>query len=125
MFSSCKIIGTLCLLTVGGATILGTLGVATVIGILGGAIFGTYLGFNFVWGLSGCMLLNNVANILMVCNCLSPILKDLFCPGFFTICISSLAALVACSVVDNTGMTIYCVKNYTTYECLYPLVFGV
>ena len=77
-FSSCNIIGTLCVITFGGATVVVNLGVDTVIGTLGGAIIATSLGTSFVWGFYGCMLLNNASNILMVYYWLSPVVKGFF-----------------------------------------------
>ena len=61
----------------------------------------------------------------MACNWLSLIVKGVLVPGFFTICINSLDAFVSFSVVDNSDMMRCCGNNFTTYECLYPLVFGV
>ena len=58
-----KIIGTLGVITLGGATVAGTLGGGTVIGTLGGAIVGTSLGKTLVWILYGCMVLNNFSNL--------------------------------------------------------------
>ena len=71
------------------------------------------------------MLLNSVANPSMECNCISKIVKGVLDPGFFIICINYLAALVACSVLDNPGMIRCCGKNSTTYAYLYPLLFGL
>ena len=71
------------------------------------------------------MLLNSVANPSMECNCISKIVKGVLDPGLFIICINYLAALVACSVLDNPGMIRCCGKNSITSECLSPLVYGV
>ena len=59
-----------------------------------------------------------MSNILMVCNWVYPIVKGVLGPGFFSICINSLAALVACSVVDNLGVMRRCGKNSTTSDCI-------
>ena len=109
MVSSCDIIGTLGVITLSGGT---------VIGILGGGIVGTSLGNTLVWVFSGCMVLNLFSNILMACNFLSPIVKGVCGTVFLSTCISSLADLLACSVVDNPGMTRCCGTNSTTYGCL-------
>ena len=61
----------------------------------------------------------------MECNCISPIVKCFLVPGFFIICINSLAALVYCSVVDKPVMMRCCGKNSTISEFLYTLLFGV
>ena len=106
MLSSCNIIGDLGVITLGGTTSVGTLGVDTVIGTLRSAIVGTSLGITFVWGLYGCMLLNNVDNLSMACNFLSPIFKGCFGPVLFIIYISFLATLMAFSFVDNHGIVV-------------------
>ena len=124
MGSSCEIIGTLGIITLGGATVAGTLGVGTVIVTLGGAIVVAYQGNTVVWVFSGCMVLNNFANPSMAFNWLSLILKGVYGPGFLSTFISSLAALMACSVVDNPGMTRCCGNNSTTSACISPLVVG-
>ena len=128
ILSSCEITGTLGLITLSGATVLDTLGDGTVICTLGGASVGTSLGTNFtlvLFGCCGCILLKSVANLSMSCNWLSLIVKGFLSPGLFIICTSSLAALVDCSVVYNPGIMRCRGKNYTTYACIYLLVFGV
>ena len=110
MVSSCDIIGTLGVITLDGVTVTGTLGGVTVTVTLGGEIVGTYLGNTLVWFFSGCMVLNNVSNLSIACNWLYPIVKGVCGPGFLITCISSLAALVACSVSDNPGMKRCCGK---------------
>ena len=121
----CDIIGALSVITCGYVTVAGTLGGGTVTGTLVGAIVDTYLGNTLVWVFYGCMVLNSSANISMVYNCLSPILKGVCGTGFLITCISSLSALVACSIADNTGMTRCCVKNSTTSACISLLMLGV
>ena len=71
------------------------------------------------------MLLNSVANPSMECNCISKIVKGVLDPGFFIICINYLAALVACSIVENPGTIRSCGKNSTTSECLSSLVLVI
>ena len=122
---SSEIIWTLGIITLVSDTVAGTLGGDTALGTLGVAIIGTSLGNNFVWVFPGCMVLNHVANLSMACNWLSPILKGCLGPVFFSTCIRSLAALVACSVVDNPGMTRCCGKNSIISACISLLVVGV
>ena len=71
------------------------------------------------------MLLKKFSNLPMALNWISPIVKGVLGHGFLVICIKFLAALVGFSSVDKPDMMRYCGKNYTTYACLYPLVFGV
>ena len=78
MLSSCENIGTIGGTTLSGATLSGTLGVDTLIGTLRGAS----LGNTSVWVFYGHMFLNNIANLLMACNWLSPIMKGFLGPAF-------------------------------------------
>ena len=94
MGSSCEIIRTLGVITLGGVTFAGTLGGGTVIGTLGGAIVVNSIGTTLVCVFSGCIVLNNFSNLSMVCNWLSLIVNGVFGPGFFSTCTRSLAALV-------------------------------
>ena len=114
MGSSCEIIGTLGVITIGGVSVAGTLCGGTVIGTLGGAIIGTSLVTTLVWVFFGCMVLKSFSNILIVCIWHSPIVKEVFVPGFFSTCFSSLTDLVSCSVENNTIMMRCCGKNFTT-----------
>ena len=98
------IIGALGVTTLSGVTVAGTLSGGTVTVTLVDAIVGTYRGNNVVWVLSGCMVLNSCANLSMACNWISLIVKGVCVPGLLITFISCLAALVACSVADNTGM---------------------
>ena len=125
MESSCEIIVYLCLITLGGVTVSGTLGGGTVIATLVGAIFGDSLGTTF--GLSFLRLhgVKYFFNLLMTCNWLSPIVKGVCGPVFLIMCISSLEAIVACSVTENPGMKRCRGKNFTTSACIPPLVLGV
>ena len=98
------------------------------IGTFSGATIGISLGTNVSLGFlgcCGCMLLNSITNLSMSCNWLSTIVKVVYGPVFLIICTNSLTALVACSVVDNPGIVRCCGENFTTYACIYPLVFGV
>ena len=61
ILSSCEITGTLGLITLGDATVLGTLSDGTVIAPLGGATVGTSLGTTFALCLFGFTVLNSVA----------------------------------------------------------------
>ena len=110
MVSSCVIIGSLGVIILGGVTITGTLSGGTVSGNLTDEIVGTSLGNNLVWVFSGCMMLNICANLSMAYNWLSLIVKGVCGPGFLIICSSYLAALVACSAADNSGMMRCCGK---------------
>ena len=114
------IIGVLGVIILGGVTSAGTLSGGTVTGTLVGAMIGTILGTTVVCFVSGCMVLNSFSNLLMVCNWLSPIVKWVCGTGFLITWISSLAALVACSVADNPGMTSCYGKKSTTSECIFP-----
>ena len=125
MDSSCVIIGTIDVITIGGVTVAGTLGGGTVTGTLVGSIFVTSLCNIVVYVFSVCMVLNIFANLWMACNWLSLIMKGVCGPEIFIRCISSLAALVACSVVDNPGIMKCCGKNCTTSAWISPLVLGV
>ena len=122
---SCEIICVLGVINLGGITSAGTISCGTVTGTLVGAMVGTLPGTTGVWVFSGCMVLNMFAYLFMACNDLSPIVKGVCGPGFLIRWISSLAALVACSVADNPGMTMCCGKNSITYACLSALVLGV
>ena len=125
MGSSCVIIGTLGVITLGGVTVSGTLGGGAVNCTLRGAIVCTSIGTTLVSVFSSYMVLNNFANLSRACNWLSPIVKGVCGPVFLSTCISSLAALVAFSVEDNPCMMNCGGENSTTYVCLSPLVFGV
>ena len=125
MGSSYVIIGALGVITLCGVTVVVTPGGDTVIGALGGAIFGTSLGTTLVWVLSVCIVFNNFPYILMTSNWLFPIVKGVCGMGGFSTCISSLAALVACSVEDNHGMTRCYGKNSTTSACLSLLLLSL
>ena len=116
MVSSCVIIGVLVVIAPGGGTMTGT---------LVGSMVETLLGNTLFWVVSGCMVLNSCANLSIACNWISLIVKGVCVPGLLFTCISCLAALVACSVADNTGMMRCCGKDSTTYECIYPLVLVV
>ena len=105
MGSSCVIIGALGVINLFSVTVVATPGGGTVIGALRGAIVGTSLGTTLVWVLSVCIVFNNFSYILMTSNWLFQIVKGVCGMGGFSTCISSLAALVACSVEDNHGMT--------------------
>ena len=68
MGSSYEIIGTLGVITLGGATVTSTPGGDTGIVNLRGAIVGTSLGNTLVWVFSSFMLLNNIAILSMACS---------------------------------------------------------
>ena len=104
MDSSCVIIGTIDVITIGGVTVAGTLGGGTVTGTLVGSIFVTSLCNIVVYVFSVCMVLNIFANLWMACNWLSLIMKGVCGPEFLIMCISSLEALVACSTTVNTSI---------------------
>ena len=108
---SCVTIGVLDVINIGGVTYAITLGVGNVTGTIVGATVGTFLGTTVVWVVSGCMVLNGCANLLMASNWLSLIAKGVCGQGLLITCISSLEVLVAFSVAYNPEIMRHCGKT--------------
>ena len=131
MDSSCVIIGTIDVITIGGVTVAGTLGGGTVTGTLVGSIFVTSLCNIVVYVFSVCMVLNIFANLWMACYWLSLIMKGFLGPEFFIICNNSLTAdsdpfPVHCTIlVLHVFPKFYAVLVFRVLKLLYLVVQGV